>query len=504
MDIKFRVVIFGTGSVASRLLAKILACEHFNVVACVDNATHKQGRLWNGFPVIAPSELSSVEWDGMLLASSFALEIINGLVSSGFDPADMVILSEENTQADLDQFWRKLQLRNHDITLSSHLEFLSVRAWPSVLLLSDEAVNSSHGTGVVLQRFFSDFPENSIFNVFRDVVGVPYIKQNYCASLDGFINGIADELRGALQASKFDPDVLYSTAFNEPDLIILDAMLDAVPADLPVVHHFMDFAPNSVDVFFERFIRILSRGSRRHVIWAYTEGLAAMLRSRLPCPVTVMPVLYQEVPEKKKTFHRSWTVDFRTVMLGNLWQPHSLHLINDIWQRCQVRLPGLRPIDWFVHPLRVQALVDAGHDIGDQVIWRGFVPDVQARLRNADLAILPFNIDAAAENGYCRYALPSRLTELCAAGLPVFALASLDTEPARFISQKGCGRSVSAIDKDTAVESLVEFILDEGARASAGMRAREVAERDFNLGYFRPAFTERLRSIAGFYRETSK
>jgi len=487
------VILFGTGSMAERALSLIESRGDIQVVACADNDIRKQGTSWHGLPIVSPPGMQDLAWDLILVASSFGGEIVQGLVEMGVDHEFIIVLEPIYIMKGLDDSISRMRQR-------SAIEAVDVGRseldWPSVLILSHETLNDSHGTGVLLQRYFSGFPTSTLFSVHQSGVGMSAVPQCYRppAAMDS--SSLTNALREVLTSSGFQPDLIYSTAFNETDLSLLTAVLNAVPIGVPVVHHFLDYAPHDDLKFSARFSLLLNTVSCRHQVWAFTESLATALELRLARPVSVVSALYQTLPAETKTRHRPWSRDFRTVMLGNLWQPHALPIINHIWARCQAVLPGLRPIDWFVHPLRAQALVEAGYDIGDQVVWRGFVPALQERLRSADLAFLPFNVESSAVNGYSRFSLPSRLTELCAAGLPIFALASADTELALFITHHGNGRVADASDEEATVRALANFIRDQPARAEAGMRARETAEREFDLQPFLVNFQDNLRAIA--------
>jgi len=262
----------------------------------------------------------------------------------------------------------------------------------------------------------------------------------------------------------------------------------------------MDYMPHDAGVFDDHFRRQLPRV---HSLWALTEGLTRELGPRYGRPVQLVTALHQEPPATSKRVHRAVDQEFRAVILGNLWQPWMLPVVRRVWQQCQREVPGLRPIDWYVHPARVQAVMDAGYDLGDEVVWRGFHRGrgLQERLQQADLALLPFNKDAVAHDGYTRFSLPSRLTELAGAGLPIFAIASADTEPARFLEARGCGLAANASDETALAETLLSLIRDPQQRAQLGARARTVAETELALGPFQ---TTLLGNFVRMARESTR
>ncbi len=475
------IVIFGTGSNGERAWQAVQARTDINVVCFADNDARKHGTSLHDRPIVNPAELPGRAWDFVVVASMYARDICRQLADLGVDD-QAVIAPDLNT---FSEGMAALPARKH-ARRGLELEdgsTVSARDLPEVLILTYETLNSSHGTGVLLQRYFGDFPADKLFSVCHTATGQPWLKGSLVLPPADGPSDRAAALVTALQAGDFAPKLVYATAFNENDLELLDVVLSVVPPGTPVIQHFMDYMPHDPAVFDERF-RSLSNRVRE--IWALTEGMATELTARYSRPVRLVTALHQEAPAVAKTEHEPVGSDFRAVILGNLWQPWTLPVIREAWKRCQAAIPGLRPIDWYVHPARVQALIDAGYELGDEVVWRGFHSGnaLQTRLREADLALLPFNVHAEALDGYTRYSLPSRLTELCGAGLPIVALASPDTEPARFLTARDCGVAISGVDVDAVAALLLSLLGDPGRREALGAAARQVAETEFAMGPF--------------------
>jgi CDP-paratose 2-epimerase len=476
------VVIFGTGSTGERAWEAAAARTDVRVVCFADNDVRRRGSVLHERPVVGPADLSRTRWDFIIVASMYAADILRQLEALGFD-MDRVLAPEPNAFSNALGELASRRSASTPVALDDGTSILRPEL-PQVLILTYETLNMSHGTGVLLQRFFGDFPAGHLFSVCHTAAGQPWLENTLVLPAGaGPADARAVTLASQLQARGVRPDLVYATAFNENDLELLECALGALPPGVPVIQHFMDYMPHDAAVFDARFRMLLPRIQD---VWALTEGMARELGRRYERPVRLVTALHQDPPATAKRVHRQAGSGFRTAMLGNLWQPWTLPVIRRIWQRCRREVPDLAPIDWYVHPARVQAVVEGGYDLGDEIVWRGFHTGqaLQERLQAADLALLPFNTDAAAADGYTRFSLPSRLTELCGAGLPIVAMASPDTEPARFIAARGCGLAASAADEEAFATALLDLIRDPLRRASLGARARQVAETELSLEPF--------------------
>jgi hypothetical protein len=185
-------------------------------------------------------------------------------------------------------------------------------------------------------------------------------------------------------------------------------------------------------------------------------------------------------------------------MVGNFYNPKVVDFIREVWSRARTRLPRLGPVEWYVSPARVQALLDGGFDPGVDFVWRGFFGGQQllGKLAQADLGLLALNHEPQASSDYLRYSLPSRLAEFACAGVPLFAVASPDTPLARFIARHGIGRTSTGPDPARVADDLVAFIEDRAARGAAGLAGRALAERDFRIDGFPDWFNGRILRLA--------
>ncbi|MEQ9824557.1 MAG: glycosyltransferase, partial [Puniceicoccaceae bacterium] len=368
-------------------------------------------------------------------------------------------------------------------------------ALPRILFLSYESLDNTHGTGVLLQRMFRDFPRENLFAV--SVVstgGSPWLENQILLPDNVFESECARLLQQTLKGHTFSPQIVYSTAFNENDLRLLRIAIESVEYSTPVVQHFMDMAPHDAREFANGFRSLNSRVSE---LWALTQSMGRELEQTFGRQVQIVSALHQDPPQSSKTRHVRFSSTFRAVMIGNLWQPQLLPFLREVWSLCQADLPSLRPIDWYIHPARVQKLIEGGYELGDEIVWRGFYDGfhLQQKLQSADLALLPFNWGSKADSGYARFSLPSRLTEYCAAGLPVVAVASPDTAPAQFINDRGCGVAISGSTPTQVAHKLKQLIEDHEWRTQAGIQARRLSAGEFSLEPFTQWLRTRLMKI---------
>lgn len=77
-----RVIIFGTGSSAKKLLSSINK-NKVKIVAFLDNDKNKHNSLFFGVKVFSPSEIHHLQFDKVIIASEFIVEIFEQLIELG-------------------------------------------------------------------------------------------------------------------------------------------------------------------------------------------------------------------------------------------------------------------------------------------------------------------------------------------------------------------------------------------------------------------------------------
>lgn len=397
---------------------------------------------------------------------------------------------------------------------------------PKILVVSDAPISWAHGTGAVVMRHFSGYPDELISEAHCSEYGVPawpnsqrFQARPQVGAVNTPLNGIARiynaiawraGLRSWLYRRPFtftpraldtlgSPDLIYSVVFSRTGLALVDHILSAIRRPIPLVQYFLDYEME------EGF------GSARHLrhviacadeIWALTDNIAdtiGKIAAAVGKAVRVEPGFHLEVPREWKRLHRtSAEPDFTCVICGNFWSPQMVPIVRRVWRRVQQIVPGLGPIQWFCHPVAVSKIRQMVGDVQPELQPAGFVTgaDFFHLLIRADLAIVPFSVLRTPKNPYERYSLPSRLTELLSVGLPVFCIAGERTPLADYITKNCLGQVYNAEDEERLAQKLAAFILDREGRSAAGARGRQFAEREFALGPFQRFLYQKLAQLA--------
>ncbi|NJP04815.1 MAG: glycosyltransferase family 4 protein [Chloroflexaceae bacterium] len=294
-------------------------------------------------------------------------------------------------------------------------------------------------------------------------------------------------LRGYLESLGFEPDIVYSTACDYRSLETLQAILHMYDYRLPVIQHFYDYFGRGEDTATRQLLQQLSPSLTR--VWSINQSMAEAFAPLIGTEIPVVGVFHCDVPASYKKHHRDLSADFTAVMLGNIWMPETFFDLQAAWRWLGDQIEGIRPITWYGHERSFQRIQKNQRPIDSSVIqYAGFLPanELEERLREADLAMVLFNREHEPESDYARFALPSRITELASAGLPVFFAAGDNTEPARLAKRAGIGVSAAPADPEHFRQTLLAFAGDTAHRAACGARSRQLAEQEYDISKYRP------------------
>lgn len=394
---------------------------------------------------------------------------------------------------------------------------------PRVLIFSEGALSLLHGTGTIFARNFSAYPPDRLANWFIGLAEEPFISSHLdlnprrwpargwwppAVPLAKLWNRSAARISGrawsvpvnrsalrAAAAAGGGFDLVYAIVYSRTGLDALRAVHDGLGPRLPLVLQIQDFFPHG-DLGFWRALRRLA--PRVTEVWAVSDSIARAVRHHLKRAVRVDPLFHLDLPAAAKQVHRPFTADFRAVVLGNFWQAALLDDLKAVWRAARAQLPDLPPIRWHCHPAGIQRICAGGLEPQPEVEPAPFLTGeaLFAMLRDADLALIPFSRGQQPATDYERYSMPSRLTEICAAGLPVFGLTGANTPLADYLATHSLGRIAPAAETATAAAGLTGLIRDHAARAACGRAARALAERQFPLAPFQEWLYGRLRQLA--------
>lgn len=391
---------------------------------------------------------------------------------------------------------------------------------PRLLVFSEGGISASHGTGAIFLRNFARYPADRLANAFigsGDDSGIRCtidlnaarwprtLRQQISALPTRAANRITpasprplpvdrQAVGRALSQAAFSPDLIYAICWSVEGLIVLEAVVANHPR-VPLLVHFHDFWP-SASTSFEPLLRRLA--PRITAAWAVSHSIARFVERCTGRQCSYEPQFHIELPARFKTEHRPADERFRAVVFGNFWSNELLADVKTIWRSCRDRLPWLGPVAWYCHPDTVAKIRTAGVVPEPELQPMGFVRGdaIWTMLAEADLGLVPFSRGAEPASDYERYSMPSRLTELAAAGLPVFGLTGPSTPLAEYLTEKRIGSFAPAGDAAAAAQALSDLILDVRQRQTFGHRARELAEAEYPLGRFQSELYARLAALA--------
>ena len=401
----------------------------------------------------------------------------------------------------------------------------SAASLPRVLVFSEGAISSSHGTGTIFARNFGAYPPEKLTNWFIGASEDPLLARNLNLSSHRWPRGNFNPpsvllaklwnrllaratgrtwcvpvnhgaIRDAARAQAAEFDLVYAIVLTREGFDALAAVLDGLGSHVPVILQIQDFFPRAHLGFWPAVRRLAPRIAE---VWAVAPSIGRALAPHLPGkPMRIDPLFNLALPQPSKIQHRDFSGDFRTVVLGNFWNPALLDDLKAAWRLCQQQLPGLPPVRWHCHPAGIDRVRAAGYAPGPEVEPAPFLTGEKlfTMLREADLAIIPFSREDEPTTDYERYSLPSRVTELAAAGLPIFCLSGHGTPLYDYVTENQIGLAAPASDTAQVASRLISLIRDTAQRTALGCAARTHAERHFPLAAEQADIYRRFSEVA--------
>jgi hypothetical protein len=481
------VIVFGAGEAGRRALACLRRDGGWDVLAFADNATDRHGTTFEDLPVVAPASLIELGAERVVVASQAAAQIVPQLRALGIrqDQIDLYHFADDRIVA---------------------VEPAGPEC-PRILVLTDDCISPSHGTGAVLLRHFAGYPRERLLHGYLRLKGDPFLPHSFKVAPSADVTasdaeGTEKRTRSAAQLvaeitrSHGPIDLVYSNFFGETGLVFLRELLGEIGASVPVIHHVHDLLADNDERFDARLREVAPRVTE---FWAIGPGLAERVRAATGRSVTLMNTFSCPITPTFKREHRDVTPDFTAVMLGNSHMPWVLDKVRSVWAEVR-RRHGVGPIRWFAYPTSVLYVERAGVRIDPDIEYYGYLSDrvLHQHLCAADLAIIPFNIADEPEYGYARYSIPSRLTEFLNAGLPVFAAAGRNTEARRFIAHHRIGTFSTIADTETFTRDLFAIVESAASRRALGAASRTFATEHCDVERYRERLFARIGALTQF------
>jgi len=482
------VIVFGAGEAGRRALHSLQRAGGWNVLGFADNALPRHGTTFEGLPVLPPASLPSAGVERIVVASQASAQIVPQLRALGF----------RQEQIDLYRF--------ADDTIVP-IEPAGPEC-PRILLLTDDCISPSHGTGAVLLRHFAGYPRERLLHGYLRLKGDPFLPHSFKVAPSAEITSAdaaatpdkrilsAAQLIAELTRSHGPIDLVYSHFFGETGLTFLRELLSELPSSVPVIHHVQDLLAQD-DARFDALLREVS--PRVSEFWAIGPGLADRVHAATGRTATLMNTFSCPITPTFKREHRDVDAGFTAVMLGNSHMPWVLDRVRSVWAEVR-RRHGVGPIRWFAYPTSVLYVEHAGVRVEPDIEYYGYLSDrvLHQHLCAADLAIIPFNIADEPEYGYARYSIPSRLTEFLNAGLPVFAAAGRNTEARRFIAHHRIGTFSTIADAETFTRDLLTVVESAATRRALGAASRAFALENCDVERYRDRLFARIGALTSF------
>ena len=478
-DTRRRTVIYGAGAAGRSALASLSLDQTRSVIAFADGDARKQGTSIEGVRVIAIEGLPKDWFDEVVIASHAWREITTSLAHLGIEREQISLY------------------RPGDGRLVPAFGSGGPATVPSVLVLTDDCVSPSHGTGAVLMRHFADYPTDCLTHAYLRRKGDPFWANSYALTVGGQGESgsvSATTLAAQLRAQGHAPDLIYSNVFGESGLEALAALLEAF-GPIPVIQHFQDWLYADLRTFERQLVAVAPSVTE---FWALTDALGSKIGAMAGRPVRTMNPFKCEITDSYKREHRDLDHRFRVVMSGNSHMPWVLHHVSNVWRRIREEVPGLGPIQWYAYPTSALYVREAGVQFEPEIEYYGYLSPraLHEHLCAADLALVPFNIADTPEYHYAEYSVPSRITEFVNAGLPIVAAAGAGTETYRFLTTHDIGVCDTIADEERFTATLLDLMRNTPARLALSRRGRAFAEQHCDVRAYRESLIAAFTRVA--------
>lgn len=383
-----------------------------------------------------------------------------------------------------------------------------------VLILTETAISTSHGTGTCLLRHFETFPRARLIHAFSQGAPDDSISQRIQVkekihrlgwrvtprAVDKLyrrirwftpITGVQsswdfEPIAPSLAALGLRPDVIYSNVYTRRGLRLLKQLcieLGAESPKLPVIQHFHDLQIDS-RYGFDQALRAL----RPHLAetWALTDAIKDFIGHKAGAPALKVDSICAKPKDTFKTRHNPFSKEFRMVIVGNFWDHSLVGHVGLLYRMLKEKLPDLSRIEWFASAASLAGVRKACPDAETFLDHRGFLSAdlLHETLINADLLLIPFNLSIKPDSDYARYSFPSRLSEIFWAGAPAFFIGGRETETGRVLETNGLGFVPRDLSPATVAAAMLEVIHDTEKRRAAGFASRQWAEKHMNLNTY--------------------
>ena len=320
----------------------------------------------------------------------------------------------------------------------------------------------------------------------RDLLGRPNWSPKYLSTM----------LKPA--TANFAPDLVLGVIYTTDGLRLMETVLKAVQGKPAVLwFHDLQLAADKHGRVrqLERLLSLVTE------VWTLSPPMTEWLKGvvgRWPVQLAISSHPHWCVPASNcyQRVHRTFSHNFRCVMLGNVWDSEMIPIVKKLWRECHGKLSGLAPVQWICHEAGMRRITNLGIELGPEIEWAGEVSEgrLHETIREADLAIIPVSINMGSD--YARFSVPSKIGELAATGVPMVIISGSTTATARYATEFLVGELLTELGRDRWSARLCEIISSARERARLSALAHNYAERYLNEDQFRSRIFVELRRVA--------
>ena len=382
-----------------------------------------------------------------------------------------------------------------------------------ILVITDQAIGPSHGTGALLVRYFKDVPSVTIFNAcaqmsaeadlkttvvvpdqsekFRAVLrNLPRLK--FSAAMRAVSKTFYESLLAEIRA--FDPDLIWIIVCTRRGIRVARQVIELFPR-VPCYSSFWDL------VHLEQLDRPAAKADLMHLsdrsklMDAISDPLAEELTRRIGRSVGVEDFFCADRIQTPTQARRWDPGQANLVMVGNVWLRDAFATLQKVVQLARRTRPEMGDVVWYCHIASLHRLGLSERKMPAGFTYGGPGVGLSPTLGAGDLCLVPIHGPKTHSEGYSRFSLPSKVTELFSSGVPVFSISGPTTAFARYLEETGTGVTVSPDSISGAAGVLSQLLDDSDKRDRMGQRARDYAQEHFEIDAFRERLLTRLRGI---------
>lgn len=460
MQCSKRILIFGTGDYYQRYCKWL---NHYQIIALIDNDSHKQGTLLDGYPVMSPQSAICLKYEFIVILSIHDKEMREQLVSLGVNPKQIY------NQNDLYLFQRDLDVKPVRIYKKKYVELHDSRdvdynAAGKIVIFSNDLYINGASMAVVNVA--------SVLAATYDVI-VATSEDGYCRQIlnDRCIDVIIDENISVLSMEQIE--WLSGARLIICNTIHFYRFLAKRCGDIPTIWWLHEPA-----FFYEGLdIDILKNISQDNMIILAVSEVAkrACLRYNPKITINIFPVYVDDVEQVNRKLRGKFT--FATIGYVRPWKGQDLFIeaiqeIQDFYDDVEFLIIGDNS-SCFAQKLKV-AENSKVHFLGEMSPEK-----LNDMYKNIDVVVCPSRIES----------LSIVVIEAMIRDIP--SIVSSSAGVAEYITDGLDGWIFTSENVDELKDKMIYAIENRNKVSEVGGRSREIYEKFFS----KKVFSDRLLKI---------